>query len=134
MGAWGVEAFQNDQALDWVWELERDGGKTMLTKALDTVNNLPAGEYLDGDYGREAIATAELVAALKGSRLKYLPENAEKWLEKNPTANTPDLSPQCLTALDRILNEGELAALWADSKYDKEWRAYMAGLQSRLKT
>lgn len=132
MGAWGVGAFENDQALDWVWELEKTTGSAGLIKALDSVNKLPAGEYMDGDYGREATAAAELVAALKGKPLKYLPENARKWLEMNPDANNPDLTPQCLSAIDRTLTEGELVELWADSKYDKEWREYMADLKARL--
>jgi hypothetical protein len=134
MGAWGVEAFENDQALDWVWMLEKVNDNSLLIKALDTVNNLPAGEYMDGDYGREATAAAEIVAALKGSPLKVLPANVKTWLANNPNVNNPDLTPQCLSAIDRILTEGELVELWADSNHNKEWHAYMADLKSRLKT
>ena len=68
MGAWGTGAFDNDGALDWVWELE-GGGITAIESALDEAVR---SSDLSAPTDVEAIAAAEVVAAAIGRPLPGL--------------------------------------------------------------
>ena len=64
MGAWGIGTFENDDAGDWVDRLEESEGLTLLTETLAPAAD-PSG-YLEAPTCTEALAAAEVVAALAG--------------------------------------------------------------------
>ena len=72
MGAWGVGHFDNDDAGDWVWELEDTGTASPVTAAFAAVE--AEANYLEAPDACIALAAAEVVAAWAG----------------NPAAETPD--------------------------------------------
>jgi len=61
MGAWGAGNFENDAALDWVWDLRESTGLEMVENAIADVLN--CGDYLDADVGCIGLAAAEVVLA-----------------------------------------------------------------------
>ncbi len=64
MGAWGVLAFDNDEANDWAYELEETGDLSAVQSALAAVDAAGA-DYLDGDTASEALAACEVLARLE---------------------------------------------------------------------
>jgi hypothetical protein len=55
MGAFGTGSFGNDDALDFVIRLEREG-ETAIRAALEDVTGLGAGDYLEAPEASSAIA------------------------------------------------------------------------------
>jgi len=73
MGAWGPGVFENDDACDWVFELVESEQLSAVDCALDAT--LEADEDLiDASPSCNALAAAEVVAALAGRRGKGLTE------------------------------------------------------------
>lgn len=61
MGAWGVRSLENDEALDWIGELEAAPDGAAVVEALTAV--LLDGNFVDAPDGVVAVVAAELVAA-----------------------------------------------------------------------
>jgi hypothetical protein len=134
MGAWGTGPFENDEACDWAYELE-EGGVTYVSDALSAIAKAKPTDYADAHDCCNAIAAAEVVAAMHGKGLKKLPEDVEAWISTKPKPN-PSLKALAATALDRIGSNSELKELWdeggSDSEHTKAWYAHLADLKARL--
>ena len=128
MGAWGTGAFDNDAALDWVWELE-DGGVTAIESALDDAVR-SSDLYAPTDV--EAIAAAEVVAAAIGRPLPGLSEEIGELVAHVTSSVTPEHTARARTAVERVLNASELAELWAETDDADEWRGLVEDLITRL--
>ena len=128
MGAWGHGSFENDDALDWVAELETDG-IAAIRKAL----KLSAREYIEVDQGSNAIAAAELVAAARGHRADELPDEVTAWIQANASTITDQDVVLARKAVERV-REGssELEELWAEHGPDNPWERGTASLIERL--
>lgn len=63
MGAWGYLPFENDDALDWLDELEGGGGD-VIRRALAKANN----GYVDAPEGSIAIAAPRSLPAARATR------------------------------------------------------------------
>jgi len=72
LGTWGTEAFANDDALDWIAELEGADDDRFLQEALQVVIQ-DEGAYLEVPECNIALAAAEVVAALHGHPSHDLP-------------------------------------------------------------
>ncbi len=138
MGAWGSGPFDNDTALDWVWELVEAPDDGPLILALEQAVETPVGDSLDADVGTCALAAAETVAALAGARLAALPEDLEEWVGLQPeevrrtiVAKLRDIA---VTATERVKGpESELDKLWVESDEHAAWRATLDDVVGRLK-
>lgn len=73
MGAWGVGSFENDDAGDWVWELEEAGDGSFLVDTLQPVADAAADKYVEVGEAACALAAAEVVAAALGQPGDDLP-------------------------------------------------------------
>jgi hypothetical protein len=128
MGAWGFLPFENDDALDWLDELEA-GGAEVVRGALTN-----AGDgYLEAPDGSVAIAAAEITSASQGNPPGDLPENVATWV----TAHGQQLGAEdvelALQAVERVAGEkSELAELWDDAD-EPEWRESLGDLSERLR-
>jgi hypothetical protein len=69
MGAWGFGSFDNDDAADWIFELEESSGVTALVSAFKAIK---PDRYLEAPECSVALAAAEVVAALRGRPLPTL--------------------------------------------------------------
>lgn len=131
MGAWGAGSFENDDAGDWVWELEEADDSQFLRAALERVTQIGDG-YLEAPLCTQAQAAAEVVAALLGRPVAQLPEEARAWVEAHSGRHEKSLAPIALEALKRIRSRSELQELWDESGAD-EWHTVLDDLERRLK-
>lgn len=157
MGAWGLGPFDNDTAADLADDLADDLGDPalvveQLTEVLAEAGDTPPDEPLDADLGAEALAAAEVVAALAGHPGEALAaaELAEgdqeppsldvlaNWCRGEQGAGALDGAPGlprlALRAVVRVMADGsELAELWDEApEQGRAWREVTAGLRARL--
>ncbi len=130
MGAWGVGPFENDDAGDWVWQLEEAEDLGLVQGALESAAE-PDG-YLESPASSEALAAAEVVAALAGHPAPDLPDGVRDWVSAHPMTVSPDLRSLARSAVARVASDSELQELWADSDQGDEWQGRLEELQGRL--
>ena len=131
MGAWGLGAFENDDALDWVAELEEDESGDAVRRALDAAAD--AGGYLEAPEGAEALAAAEVVAAAAGRPGEGLPEEVEAWVAAHGGAVAGE-AERARRAVDRVAAaDSELRELWEEAEGSAgPWHELLADLRRRL--
>jgi len=129
MGAWGIGAFENDDALDWVYELQEVHGTALL---VSTLNSATAGGYLESPDSSMALAAAEVVASLNGKPPADLPEEVVVWVREQEEPMSGNLLEMAKTAVMRISTGSELKDLWEESGSLAEWTGYITDLLRRL--
>jgi len=132
MGAWGPGAFQNDDAGDWVWDLESDDDGSVVIGALSIIVDTPIDEQPEATECAHALAAAEVVASARGPRSLSLPDEAVVWI--NAHGNRIDRSWLALAsgAVERVMIDSELKELW-DETGDDSWHQVVAELLARLR-
>ncbi|MBS2037156.1 DUF4259 domain-containing protein [bacterium] len=134
MGTWGTGAFDNDGALDWVYDLEEAKEPVrFLGEALQAGLN---EEYLESTEAESALAAAEVVAALMGRPAAELPQSVTDWLSKNSALKLPpELAQQAAAAIDRVRTPpSEMMELWEESGEMDGWLTGLGQLRDRLKS
>ena len=131
MGAWGAGAFENDDAGDWVWELEDDEDGSVIEAALSAVVDTPGDELVEAGDASNAIAAAEIVATARDSATSTLPTEATEWLKRNAHLVTDDVRDLARRAVTRIGAASELRELWEDAG-DPAWAESVSALRARL--
>ncbi len=130
MGAWGLSSFENDDALDWVIDLEKAPDMGILEGTLSEVLDSEE-EYLDASVCCFALAAAEVVAALGGNPSEKLPEEVAQWVEgKGKPASS--LVSIAKSAIQAVLDDSELKELWEETDEFELWHADVEGLLERL--
>ncbi len=129
MVAWAHGSFDNEDALDWVSELECAEDTEPISEAFDTV--LEADDYLEVSEASMGIAAAEVVAALIGKPAVKLPDEVSSWLV-GKKAPKPVLVKKARLVVKRILKDSELKELWAESEDLAKWQREVEGLLHRL--
>lgn len=132
-GAWDVGSFDNDDALDWVWELSETDDLSLIEEALQSA--VEASGYLEAPTGSVALAAAEVVAALRGNPSSKLPPEVSEWTRAHKLAISDGLLRSARTAVAQVKNaeSSELAQLWSDSAdTEKLWHAELSNLLKRL--
>ena len=133
MGAWGTGNFDNDEALDWLYLLSEAPDLLLLQTTLEAVTGSEE-DYLDATDCAQALAAAEIIAALAGHPPEELPEEVAGWIDGRP-APPDDLKMLALIAIEAISGEdSELRELWEESDEFEEWQAVLNDLTARLKT
>ena len=132
MGAWGANSFENDDAADWVFEFSSVGVEAVVS-ALDRVCKLAPDEYLEAPDALVAIAAAEIVAAAKDGDRSNLSESAREAFDRHQLslAELP-LLDQARRAVERVLAQSELRALWEEGEGGEVWLDAMAEMLARL--
>ena len=132
MGAWGPGVFENDDASDWVWELEDDTDGSVIIEALSAVVDTPVDEQPEAPECSNALAAAEVVAAARGNRATELPSEASVWIQAHSDLVEPGLLALASGAVERIAIDSELKDLWEEAG-DEAWSAVVSDLLSRLR-
>ena len=132
MGAWDFGPFDNDDASDWIYELEETSDTSLIVETLAAITEADADDLETLDC-TNAIAAAEIVAALGGNPYANLPDEAKAWIEENEGLDATPLVPDALTAVKRIRTNSELKDLWDESKDAAKWYASLDDLTTRLK-
>ena len=112
MGAWGVLAFDNDEACDWASDLEKAADLSLVEAAFAAVAG-PA-EYLDAHEACNALAACEVLARLLGSygyRNPYT-EAVDAWVASHQIQPTSDLLARADAVIDRVLGENQSCAIF----------------------
>lgn len=115
MGAWDTGLFDNDNALDWVLELEAADDNDFLTRTLEAipVEDTTCVESPEAECG---LAAGEVVAALLGRPAAGLPDEVKRWLGAHRDVD-PGLAAEARRAVRRILDQSELRDCWQDSEW-----------------
>jgi hypothetical protein len=130
MGAWGVGTFENDDASDWVYQLEEAGDLDLVQVTLAAAADPEA--YLEAPTCSMALAAAEVVAALAGQPAPDLPEEIRTWVGEHRLRVPPELRTLSVKALDRVAADSELKELWAESEERGAWVDRLQELRERL--
>ncbi|MET3879399.1 DUF4259 domain-containing protein [Chitinophaga sp. OAE865] len=130
MGAWGTRNFENDGSQDWIFDLidNKDGGLVSDTLAR-IINNIETLEVSDCE---EALAAAELVAALVGRPSEDFPEDPLDQLDVLNLIGTRALRNQAIAAVNKIVAASEMKNYWEEAGHGEEWAGVQAGLIKRL--
>ena len=131
MGAWEAGSFENDDALDWVWELAEAPDTGILEEAFSTVTDCE--DYLEAPDCSIGIAAAEVVAALRKRPPAKLPKEVTAYVARLDSLPPPELVASALASLKRIKTKSELQELWDESKNSDKWYQAITELESRLK-
>ena len=129
MGAWGVGAFDNDTALDWLDTLHELGSEALLV-AFQTIAE--EDERIEVPQARIAIAAAEAVAASRGHPGPEVPGELAEWVDAHRGDVDDGLVTMAMDAITRIHTRSDLRDLWMDDD-PREWEATITGLLERLK-
>ncbi len=132
-GAWDVGSFDNDDALDWVWELSESDDLSIIEDSLQAA--VESTDYLEAPTGSIAVAAAEVVAALRGKPGSKLPPEVSEWTNAHKLAISDALLRIARTAVAQVRNaeSSELAQLWSDSdEMASLWHAELDDLLERL--
>lgn len=134
MGAWGHLNFENDTALDLVYEIE-EKGTDRIKNAIEAINSREEDAFLDSDLCSEALAAIEYIAAVKDKASEDFPEDAEEWLtpaNKESLLAIRNLIPKSKQAIDRIQHNSELKDLWEETEDFAEWTKVLEDLATRI--
>jgi hypothetical protein len=131
MGAWGAGIIENDDAMDWAYELEETKDDSAILEALNLVIEC-GDEYLESDVACRALAAAKVVSALKNSSSDYLPEGVSQWISKHQKIEIFLLVQLALDAVKRIKTDSELKELWDESDSADKWHEVVDELEIRL--
>lgn len=132
-GGWDTGSFDNDDALDWIYELSESDDLSVVESALQ--NAVDASGYLEAPTGSAAIAAAEVVAALRGEPRSELPTEVTDWVRTHQFVVGSDLVETARSAISAVRNSesSELAQLWSESKELADaWEADLGDLLKRL--
>lgn len=129
MGAWGYGTFENDEALDWVYELQESSGTEILSATLEAVTD---ADFVEAPEASNALAAAEVVAALDGNPGENLPPEVDAWVKDNSEPVDADLLMLARVAVERIARDSELSELWEESGDESAWRETLDDLLQRL--
>ncbi len=134
MGAWGVKAFDNDDANDWAYDLEKVSDLSLVESAFETVED--ADDYLESPDASNALAACEVLARLNGKpgyQNSYT-EKVDQWVAAHPLQPPLFLLKRADAAIERILGDNsEMKELWIDSDENEQWLASIEELRQRLR-
>ena len=133
-GAWAVGAFENDDALDFIWEVQNGDPPEPLSSPFKHAHH--SDGYIEAGLGSRILAAAETYAALNGKPSPDLPADFAEWLAKQQWGRDLKLVGSAENAVKMVLDieSSELAQLWRESPEDYEaWVKSVEDLLSRLK-
>ncbi len=132
MGAWGIGTFENDDAVEWLDELQASADHAVLQSAFEGTEN--GDEYLEAPQGIHILCAGEIIAALQGQSASDLPEEARDWVQEHKSLDVSSLIPIAIRKIDQVLDTGsELRELWQENEADfPAWSESVSSLQARL--
>jgi len=131
MGIWAEGSFDNDDAGDWVWELEEAEDVVILEEAFSAI--IDNEDDLEAPDCSVAVAAAEVVAALRQHPANNLPKEVQTFVSHVDSQPSESLIASALAALKRVRTKSELQELWDSGANGEKWRQAIAELESRLR-
>ena len=134
MGAWGVLAFDNDEACDWAYDLKAVDDLSTVEAAFSAVET--SADCVDTRKACNGLAACEVLARLRGNHgyQNAYTEDVDAWVEAHPIDPPPQLLARAEAVIERVLDEkSALRELW-DEGDGTEWRRSVEDLRGRLRT
>ncbi|MDB5320263.1 MAG: hypothetical protein JWN40_1894 [Phycisphaerales bacterium] len=134
MGAWGVLAFDNDEACDWASDLDDVDDLSLVEAAFKVVED-SGGDCLDAHDATDALAACEVLARLRGEPgyNNAYTEGVDAWVAAHPIDPQPRMLARAEAVIARVLGKkSELRELWDDG-VGAEWREAVDDLRRRLR-
>jgi hypothetical protein len=130
MGTWGTRNFENDGSQDWVFEMmeNKDGG--MVADTLQF--SLNKDGILDTSECEDALAAAEVVAALAGKASEDFPEDPLDNLDSLNLLATPALRKLAIAVVEKIRTTSEMKEVRTDEGQLDGWETVLNDLVKRL--
>jgi len=130
MGAWENGNFGNDDAMDFVGEVN---SKEAILDAILKISAAPENEYLESPDCCIALAAIEYIATALGNPSEDFPEEGEEWISKNKSELLEgDIILHSNQAIDKIKTNSELKELWEESGEFEDWLNVIEGLKKRI--
>ena len=130
MGTWGTRNFENDGSQDWIFEMMENSDGGMVADTLQFTLNKEGN--LDASECEDALAAAEVVAALAGKASEDFPEDPLDNLDSLQLLAAPALKKLAREAVERIKTASEMRDNWTESGELDAWVAVLEDLQKRL--
>ncbi|MGH8016780.1 MAG: DUF4259 domain-containing protein [Opitutaceae bacterium] len=133
-GTWGPGSFDNDDALDWLQNDFESDGAAAIEGAVNAVARSRSSDYIDAPLASRAVAACEFLAAWQGRPSKDIPDPILAEAKILRGAPREALRERARKALDRVVKDSELQALWAEGNEPEyeQWKKAMADLRARL--
>lgn len=132
MGAWGTGNFDNDDAADWVLELQDAQDLSLVVETLQTVTE-HGDEYLEAPDCCRALAAAEVIVALNQAGSPSLPDEVRQWVDAHRNVNGSRYVELALRAVGRVKTDSELKELFDESDSAEAWYGVLDDLAARLR-
>jgi len=131
MGAWDNGNFGNDDAMDFVADVQNTDS---IVHAIVTISNTPINEYIESSDSCNTLAAIEYIATAMGNTAKDFPEEALEWVSNNKLVLLQDekLITHAHVALEKIKTNSELKELWEESGEFEAWLKVVDGLKQRI--
>lgn len=130
MGAWGYRNFENDSALDWVYLLQKHDDHGFIIDALKLINSQNNAALVE-PAPTNAIAAAEVIAAILGRPSEDCPASVKTWIEDKSPMPLPIVA-QAIQAIQTIQLDSSLKRLWRYQEDLEAWERVLRNLLSRL--
>ncbi|QIX59807.1 DUF4259 domain-containing protein [Hymenobacter lutimineralis] len=130
MGSWGHRNFENDTAADFAADFRDQPNEALLLAALATAAE--EEEYIEADVASEALAAAEIVAAILGKPSPAFPADLQPALKQLDAGDSDDLRELAQEAVEAVLRQSELRELWEETADAAAWKQEQQGLLDRL--
>lgn len=128
MGTWDYHNFDNDDAADFAEAFRLNPNEASLYEVLATAAE--ADDYLEADEASQALAAAEIVAAILGHpAADFLPGLL---LAVNGMEVDDDLADLAVEAVEAVVRKSELQEEWANSPDYPQWQQQQQDLLTRL--
>lgn len=131
MGTWSYYNFDNDAAADFAEDFRETPNEATLYEALATAAEEEG--YLEIDEASQALAAAEIVAAILGKPAADFPPGLLPAVAHVDAADSDDLRELAEQAVEAVLQKSELQEEWAGSEDYGNWQKLQQDLLARLK-
>ena len=132
MEIWGISAFENDAAQDWLADFGENDFR-LIDRTLAGIAALLEVDELDAVEAGEVLAAAECVAAAAGVPATKIPDDLQHWLDANsPMQVKSEYVIMAQKAVARVLANSELKEIWQQTEHFQVWKTAVSDLQSRL--
>ena len=130
MATWGYYNFDNDPAADFSVKFRATHSLALLSEALSATDSTVP---LEVNVAQEALAAAEIVAALLGKPGRDLPADLlplTVQLTSDEASNYKRLAQECVQA---VIKQSVVQAHWEQSDNAADWHELQKELLERLK-
>lgn len=131
MGIWDDDGFANDEALDWLGQLDPAEGLRPLRQVMHGATAAPA-PALDVRQAAHVLVAVELMAAAGGRPHPGMPRAAHHWCAALEEPVSRDDLILATRALDLVGTSSALSELWSQRAGEAGWHQELDDLRMRL--